>query len=154
MMPGPVKRPTVTTLTGRPNLAVPATGEAEIDARRKMFRPTVTERFAFLVEEYGCGGPEFLEDGRPNWPFAIGATYTCATFTVEVWLHVGHVEAEANVGVVPVGQPVDQNRWVDQLAYERGLARPGSIPTGARTGYQLRRSLAAQAEVTRQLLRG
>ena len=124
------------------------------DIRRNLFAPVVTESFAFLVEEYGCIGPVFSDDWPPNHRGGLDAAYHSRDFDVDVMLSVDYGR-DAYVWVFLVRPPTNRSRdrRVDLLAHELGLAKLQSVPVSARTGYQLRHSLRAQAELTRRLLR-
>jgi hypothetical protein len=79
-------------------------------------------------------------------------TYTAATFTVGIWLSVGRGEAEVGARISRPEMSEGDRQTVDRLAYARGLAKQSSIPTSARTAYEMRHSLAALAQITQRLL--
>jgi len=123
------------------------------DIRRKLFAPTVTEKFAFLVEECGCVGPTVTDNWPANRPGVLDAVYHCRDFNVEITLSVGYGgDSEVEVFLIRPPSNTGHERRVDLLAYELGLAKSQSVPLGARTGYQLRHSLTVQATLTRRLI--
>jgi hypothetical protein len=130
-------------------------GEAVVDFRRKIFASTVRELFSFLVEVYGFSEPTFTDGGGPNSYLDLDATYSNAGFTVHIRAYTwygGENSVEVHLTRTERGGPNSVESRVDNLAYNSGLARAASIPTGARTGFEMRRALTAQAAMTRRLL--
>jgi hypothetical protein len=123
-----------------------------------VFRRLVAELFSFLTEEHTCGEPEFEEGGVPGRPRWLDAIFRGPLFTVHIGLTIAGA-GESSVLTCLRGDAVNsagERGWdnnIDALAFSHGLTkRRWTVPSDARTGDQLRRSLTTQAELARALL--